>query len=361
MYASVYTVGSTTSSDAMSSFSSRGPGDGNALMKPDVVAPGSSVTSAGISSDTATATLSGTSMATPGVAGGVALFWSARPAFAGDLDATIRQLNCSARRLTSIVEGCGGDYVNGPNNTWGHGLLDVLAAVNSVVSAPGSLAASPNGNNRIDLSWGAAAGAVSYEVRRGPSASGPWTTVATVTAPTTTHADLGVSGGATWFYVVRAVSGNCRSLDSPVASATATGPCTLAPAFAGLAAVANPAATTCSLSLSWSAASAGCGGATVSYDVFRSTDGAFTPGPANRLATGVVGTAYVDAVAPFAKGAGINYPVLLNGGENVPKGWVVPGLPTAYLIGRDGTVLSRKFGSKSVDKLGLEVEAALAK
>ena len=66
-----------------------------------------------------------------------------------------------------------------------------------------------------------------------------------------------------------------------------------------------------------------------------------------------------EAVAPFAKAAGIAYPVILNGGENAPKGWVVPGLPTAYLIGRDGKVLKRQFGSKSLKTLAADVEAAL--
>jgi thiol-disulfide isomerase/thioredoxin len=69
----------------------------------------------------------------------------------------------------------------------------------------------------------------------------------------------------------------------------------------------------------------------------------------------------ISEVPPFAKAMKINYPVILNGGERAPKGWVVPGLPTAYLIGRDGKVLQRKFGSKSVEKLSADVEAALAK
>lgn len=68
-----------------------------------------------------------------------------------------------------------------------------------------------------------------------------------------------------------------------------------------------------------------------------------------------------ERVAPFAKGMKINYPVILNGGERPPNGWVVPGLPTAYLIGRDGKTISREFGSKSFKKLAAEVEAALAK
>ncbi|WP_149184223.1 S8 family peptidase [Streptomyces sp. TRM49041] len=65
--AEAITVGSTTSSDARSSFSNYG----SVL---DIFAPGSSITSAWNSSDTATNTISGTSMATPHVAGAAALW-----------------------------------------------------------------------------------------------------------------------------------------------------------------------------------------------------------------------------------------------------------------------------------------------
>ena len=61
------TVGSTTSTDARSSFSNFG----TCL---DIFAPGSSITSAWNTSDTATNTISGTSMATPHVAGAIALY-----------------------------------------------------------------------------------------------------------------------------------------------------------------------------------------------------------------------------------------------------------------------------------------------
>jgi thiol-disulfide isomerase/thioredoxin len=67
------------------------------------------------------------------------------------------------------------------------------------------------------------------------------------------------------------------------------------------------------------------------------------------------------AVRRFVKDQPIPYPIILNGGEGPPPGWTVPGLPTAYLIGRDGTVLRRWFGEKDPDELRAAVEKALAR
>ncbi len=70
--ANAITVGSTTTSDSRSSFSNIG----TCL---DIFAPGSAIPSAWFTSNTATATLSGTSMASPHVAGVAALFKQANP------------------------------------------------------------------------------------------------------------------------------------------------------------------------------------------------------------------------------------------------------------------------------------------
>ncbi|MBV5335906.1 S8 family serine peptidase, partial [bacterium] len=66
------TVGSTTSSDSRSSFSNWGT-------CVDIFAPGSAITSAWYTSSSATNTISGTSMASPHVAGAAALLLSASP------------------------------------------------------------------------------------------------------------------------------------------------------------------------------------------------------------------------------------------------------------------------------------------
>ncbi|MFJ2934789.1 S8 family peptidase [Streptomyces sp. NPDC087219] len=70
--AEAITVGSTTNTDARSSFSNYG-----AVL--DIFAPGSNITSSWNSSDSATNTISGTSMATPHVVGAAAVYLAANP------------------------------------------------------------------------------------------------------------------------------------------------------------------------------------------------------------------------------------------------------------------------------------------
>lgn len=129
MYDAGYTVGAyNASSGAIASFSSRGPitFDGSNLIKPDIAAPGVSVRSALRTSTTAYGSLSGTSMATPHVAGAVALLWSARPELRGQIALTENLLNESADHVSTADCSSSGSY---PNNVWGYGKINVKAAL----------------------------------------------------------------------------------------------------------------------------------------------------------------------------------------------------------------------------------------
>ena len=132
LYDASYTVGAlNTNTDTIASFSSRGPvtSDGSMRLKPDITAPGTNTRSAYNTSDNAYAFLSGTSMATPHIAGAVALLWSAHPELRNDDTATEAVLNDNAVHILS--NSCDGGTPTTPNNTYGNGRIDILAAVDA--------------------------------------------------------------------------------------------------------------------------------------------------------------------------------------------------------------------------------------
>ncbi|MCP2329189.1 subtilisin family serine protease [Hamadaea flava] len=120
--ADAYAVGSFTSANTISSFSSRGPSVAG-LAKPNIAAPGSNIRSA-YPGDGYTA-MNGTSMAAPHVAGTIALLWSAAPSLVGDLTRTTELLDSTAVDTANLT--CGGTAAK--NNVFGEGRLDAYAAV----------------------------------------------------------------------------------------------------------------------------------------------------------------------------------------------------------------------------------------
>src|SRR5215472_3916394 len=136
-YEASFSTGAIDITNTLAGFSSRGPvtRDGSNRLKPNISAPGVNVRSSYFTSDTTYANLSGTSMAGPHVVGTVALLWSARPQLVRDIATTKMILQNTANPGVTVnpPQTCGGiPNTTIPNNSFGYGRVDALAAVNSV-------------------------------------------------------------------------------------------------------------------------------------------------------------------------------------------------------------------------------------
>ncbi|MFD6142343.1 S8 family serine peptidase [Promicromonospora sp. NPDC060271] len=134
-----YAAGAFGENGDIAGFSSRGPGaDGET--KPNLSAPGVDVRSSVPGGDYEE--FSGTSMASPHLAGAVALLWSAAPVLVGDIEATKELLDGTSTDVAD--DSCGG--MPADNNVWGEGKLDVQALVsNAPIDGYGFLAGTVTG------------------------------------------------------------------------------------------------------------------------------------------------------------------------------------------------------------------------
>ena len=133
----VYSVGAlNTGTDTIASFSSRGPvtADGSNRLKPDLSAPGTGTRSASNSCDTCYTTASGTSMATPHVAGGTALLLSSNTSLIHDWATSEGLLSNNAAHILNGT--CDGGTPVVPNNTYGWGRIDIFAAAQQALLLP---------------------------------------------------------------------------------------------------------------------------------------------------------------------------------------------------------------------------------
>jgi serine protease AprX len=136
-YDASYTVGAlNTGTDTIASFSSLGPvtRDGSNRTKPDITAPGTNTRSASNTGDNAYTFASGTSMATPHIAGAMALLWSAIPSLQHQIEASRDALDNSAVEIDSAACPPGGPTP--PNNVYGWGRIDIAAAVGTPGPTP---------------------------------------------------------------------------------------------------------------------------------------------------------------------------------------------------------------------------------
>ena len=117
-------VGAVDSSENIANFSSRGPSACGGAMYPQVVAPGVSVTSFGL--DGSSATVDGTSFSAPEVVGILALLRNAYP-------------DTPMATLEKAVEESATPLSPSPDNTYGYGFANALAAYNLLGSTPPTL------------------------------------------------------------------------------------------------------------------------------------------------------------------------------------------------------------------------------
>jgi hypothetical protein len=209
--------------------------------------------------------------------------WEASPALIGDIDTTYQAIYDTAVPLTTTGSNCGGDYVVGPNNDWGYGTIDALAAVNEGIQQGGpgfTLAADPAtqaictpSNALYDVEVGQILG---FDSPVDMSAQGhPAGTTATfvpdpVTPPDTTTLTIGNTGSAT-----------AGSYDIDIIGTTATKTVTVTvgldvyTANPGSVTLTSPANGATGVSLaplySWAAATQGN-----TYDIEVATDAGFS-------------------------------------------------------------------------------------
>jgi subtilisin family serine protease len=152
---------------------------------------------------------SGTSMATPHVAGAAALILSACPFDTAALKTALLSTVDGVPALTGLVATGGRLNVDRAIRT---------CATPSIPAAPTGLAAT-GGPSDVTLTWDAVSGATSYRVKRATVSGGPYQLVADAIT-LRTYKDTAVSVGQTYFYVVSAVNALGESPDSSEVFAT---------------------------------------------------------------------------------------------------------------------------------------------
>jgi subtilisin family serine protease len=272
--AEAITVGATDINDAFASFSNFGP-----LV--DILAPGVNITSAWRTSDVATNTISGTSMATPHVTGAAALYLEANPT------ATPAQVQSGLIAVAST-----GKITGVPSGTANRLLFTIFGPPPPPPPppAPTSQVSPANGATGVavpaTLSWNASATATAYRVE--VSANSAFTTPIFLdrTVATTSTSVSGLAANTTYYWRVSASNAGGSSAVSAIWSfTTATPPPPPPPPAAPTLSSPANAATGVAVpaTLSWTASSGAA-----SYNVQVSTSSTFATLFLNR--TGVTTT-----------------------------------------------------------------------
>jgi len=179
----------------------------------------------------------------------------------------------------------------------GEGLFILDPMLCPVASATGGLLAQANGANTIDLTWNndIVAGET-YNVYRseGGCAVDNFVKIASgITTPN--YSDITASGDVAIGYKVSKINaeGECETDRSVCVETITTGMCTAAPLFNGVNTVSSTNNANCGMDIQWNSASSYCN-ASLSYDVYKSTDPAFIPDQSNKIASSISSNQFHD-------------------------------------------------------------------
>lgn len=257
--AAAITVAATASNDAFAtSYSNYGS-------VVDILAPGSSITSDYYSSNTAAAIMSGTSMASPHVAGVAALYLEAFPTSTPAQVSTALTANASLNKITSV-----------PSGTVNKLLYSIFDTTPPTIPAAPVLSSPANGATSValppTLSWTASTGATSYQVQVSTSSAFTTTVYDAAGLAATSTSVAGLATSTVYYWRVNATNSAGTSGWSSVWSFTTAASSGSAPAAPTLSSPANGATNVSRTpTLSWVAST----GAT-SYRVQVSTSSTFT-------------------------------------------------------------------------------------